>query len=222
MRFRIWDKQGNRLYPFENICEVDYYNKFVLAIIDEDHHQQCICIDDCVFEMYTGIKDKNNKEIYEGDLIQHYAFTMGDTYAVTYDKHEGFGACGTPSEWQDCEVVGTIHDRKEKTVKRSYRIWDNKEKKYQEYYTWEQNGTVSPGYSIKAIYIKQEDVVVELSTGIIDKNGKPIFEGDKIGRGANYVEFSYGCFNINGDRTLDMYDRDKLEVTGTIHDKETL
>ena len=39
-------------------------------------------------------------------------------------------------------------------------------------------------------------------TGFNDKNGDKIYEGDKLGHKHNIVEFSFGCWNVNGDRPL--------------------
>ena len=41
-------------------------------------------------------------------------------------------------------------------------------------------------------------------TDFVDKNGTKIYEGDSLGHKDNIVEFSFGCWNINGDRPLYM------------------
>ena len=68
---------------------------------------------------YTGLKDKNGKEIFEGDLLR-----VTDTYQHTYPMKviwdedcwtlKEDGTFGTLSEWnKHGEVIGNIYENKE-------------------------------------------------------------------------------------------------------------
>jgi len=79
--------------------------------------------------------------------------------------------------------------------------------------------SISQGYYISnsvgmpyAYKIRPETATI--FSGIKDKNGVEIYEGDRLGHRLNIVEFSNGCFNTNGDRPL--YHQTGLEIAGNI------
>lgn len=73
-------------------------------------------VDENTIGQFTGLFDRNGKEIYEGDIVQHEE--NGKCYAIAYDHHEfcfdtnsdGFRFLNREDL---LEVVGNIFDNKE-------------------------------------------------------------------------------------------------------------
>ena len=101
------------------IKTVKYYQ-----IQDDKYHLQFI--DENTIGQYTGLKDKNEKEIYEGDIIEikgysNKGYNTGLVKEIYVVEFKDFcWSCGIKSllnlatiNWASIEVIGNIYDNPE-------------------------------------------------------------------------------------------------------------
>ena len=70
--------------------------------------------DDCFLMQYTGLKDKNGKEIYEGDVVAESMRTDVVTYNLSGFIPFAFADFGDEAYSAiDCEVIGNIYENPE-------------------------------------------------------------------------------------------------------------
>ncbi len=134
IKFRVWDKKERKFrLPFEFAIDGDG----VLVSFEGDYWRNVTDKDRYEISFYTGLKDKNGKEIYEGDVIRLYrknAFgERGEIIgAVTYiadDLGYALTNCivrqpdGKTEKWdrtflykdetQDLEIIGNVYENPE-------------------------------------------------------------------------------------------------------------
>jgi uncharacterized phage protein (TIGR01671 family) len=126
IKFRAWDKKHNRFLGDDfligddgKIFFVQFGNEIYLAVQEQ-----------YIIEQFTGLSDKNGKEIYEGDILKVYFHYDGDYFtkeqlcAVVFEEAEFYGKPfknkGIQNSFYEAlnqkeiiEIIGNIHENPE-------------------------------------------------------------------------------------------------------------
>jgi uncharacterized phage protein (TIGR01671 family) len=120
LKFRAWDTEA-KCYVKDPIL-VDNFGQ-VYVVCEEANNKRGTCLithkPNVILERYTELRDKNGKEIYEGDIVR-YAIRPSRTTVVEWwsGEEEYYPCCTTsgfalPDSEDGYEAIGNIHENPE-------------------------------------------------------------------------------------------------------------
>ena len=113
IKFRAWNTRNNTMYEIDRL---EWGSDVLMWGKDEFNP-----LAGSVLMQYTGLNDKNGKEIYEGDVVRIPEGYGGDSHykeANGIVKYEGAGFWVESYNWSDyswheLEIIGNIYENPE-------------------------------------------------------------------------------------------------------------
>ena len=123
IKFRAWDKKKKKMFYLDGIIHL---HLGLIAWTFSSPDEVYVCggkRDNGILMQYTGLKDKNGKEIYEGDIVKYREYSSNEKSELCkiewFEGYEGDGfkmtgfvspAYDYPT---DVEIIGNIYENPE-------------------------------------------------------------------------------------------------------------
>jgi uncharacterized phage protein (TIGR01671 family) len=132
LKFKAWDIK--REYMYEEVISIDLFKEGAQIIVggEDIEYDKSVYREDVILRQYTGLRDKNGKEIYVGDLLatnrgvfqvtfydqQIEAFNISDDATDHYleDFNESAGVSLRTKNMEWLIVIGNIYENPELLV----------------------------------------------------------------------------------------------------------
>jgi uncharacterized phage protein (TIGR01671 family) len=121
IKFRIWDIENKEMLKVQELdFEPTFYGGRIAIRLDQ--YNDYFDTEDMILMQYTGLHDKNGREIYEGDIIKYKDSRGKHIEKVIFDKgcfyagiHNGSSTRVAPKliNTRISEVIGNIYDNPE-------------------------------------------------------------------------------------------------------------
>ena len=115
LKFRAWHKEKNRIFTVDYLQWSEKDPQYQVGTLEDDDSYSFA---DVVLMQYTGLKDKQGKEIWEGDIVK--VPESGGSFSnieVRWQKVAGSDDMGTDmigfASYEGCEVIGNLYENPE-------------------------------------------------------------------------------------------------------------
>ena len=123
IKFRIWDGAKNEWRASSSKDALPYYGFALVGEVMTVQSPPIWSLDEGnVVEQYTGLKDKNGREIYEGDVLIDDTGEPIEYWVVKFSDGGFVGECAGVAEslfeLTNLEIAGSIHENPELVEKK--------------------------------------------------------------------------------------------------------
>ncbi len=122
IKFRIWDTENKEMLKVQELdFEPTFYGGRIA--IRPDQYNDYFDTEDMILMQYTGLHDKNGKEIYEGDILR---FNEVDTAIVEWNEKYAYfmvrpiqdyyfdsDVLGHAIEYNNAEIISNIYENED-------------------------------------------------------------------------------------------------------------
>ena len=118
IKFRAWDKKEKKMYNARPVWIMSKEGEYSIKCFGDANCSRYMHKEDFILMQYTGLKDKNGKEIFEGDIALHPGlFSNGKPGVIRFSEIDASfywsGKNSLPINNNHITIIGNIYENPE-------------------------------------------------------------------------------------------------------------